>query len=90
MEASKKGSPRLTNPSRVAMMPPCSAAERQGKPTNVTQVRLLSPFRYPGGKTWLVPEIRRWLLAARTRPSVFVEPFAGGAIAGLTEYAGNG
>lgn len=53
-------------------------------PTNVAQVRQLSPFRYPGGKTWLVPEVRRWLLAAKKAPSVFVEPFAGGAMAGLT------
>lgn len=58
----------------------------QGKrgPTNVAQVRQLSPFRYPGGKTWLVPEVRKWLIAANPRPSVFVEPFAGGAMAGLS------
>lgn len=53
-------------------------------PTNVAKVRHLSPFRYPGGKTWLVPEVRQWLLCAERRPSVFVEPFAGGAIVGLT------
>jgi DNA adenine methylase len=53
-------------------------------PTNVAQVRQLSPFRYPGGKTWLVPEVRNWLRASKTKPSVFVEPFAGGAIVGLT------
>lgn len=56
-------------------------------PTNVAQVRQLSPFRYPGGKTWLVPEVRRWLLACKRSPSVFVEPFAGGAMAGLTVAA---
>lgn len=27
--------------------------------TNIAQVRQLSPFRYPGGKTWLVPEVRK-------------------------------
>ncbi|MDP8791430.1 DNA adenine methylase, partial [Serratia marcescens] len=48
-------------------------------PTNVAQVRQLSPFRYPGGKTWLVPEVRKWLMASKVTPSVFVEPFAGGA-----------
>ena len=53
---------------------------------NVASVRQLSPFRYPGGKTWLVPEIRRWM-ARLDRPSVFVEPFAGGAIASLTVAA---
>jgi DNA adenine methylase len=56
-------------------------------PTNVAQVRQLSPFRYPGGKTWLVPEIRRWMMTSKRTPSVFVEPFAGGAMAGLTVAA---
>jgi DNA adenine methylase len=55
-----------------------------GKPVNVSSVPQRSPFRYPGGKTWLVPYIRSWL-AARERPvSVLVEPFAGGGIVGLT------
>jgi len=52
-------------------------------PVNVAQVRHLSPFRYPGGKTWCVPTVRRWLNNIE-KPSVFVEPFAGGAIVGLT------
>lgn len=56
-------------------------------PTNVAQVRQLSPFRYPGGKTWLVPEVRKWLTASKGKPSVFVEPFAGGAMAGLSAAA---
>lgn len=56
-------------------------------PTNVAQVRQLSPFRYPGGKTWLVPEVRKWLTASKVTPSVFVEPFAGGAMAGLSAAA---
>lgn len=51
---------------------------------NVAQVPLISPFRYPGGKTWLVPEVRRWVNGLGFRPSVFIEPFAGGAIVGLT------
>lgn len=59
------------------------------KPTNVAQVKHLSPFRYPGGKTWLVPEVRQWIGTSRQRPSVFVEPFAGGAMAGLTVAAEN-
>ena len=28
---------------------------------NVASVKHLSPFRYPGGKTWLVPRVREWL-----------------------------
>lgn len=43
-----------------------------------------SPFRYPGGKTWLIPYIRSWLRDQRKRPSLLIEPFAGGAIVGLT------
>jgi len=43
-----------------------------------------SPFRYPGGKTWLVPHIRSWLASKTPRVSVLVEPFAGGGIVGLT------
>lgn len=51
---------------------------------NVSQVPQRSPFRYPGGKTWLVPRIRRWLQSLKIRPAEFVEPFAGGGIVGLT------
>jgi len=56
---------------------------------NVTSVRHRSPFRYPGGKTWLVPRIRQWLASLSCRPREFIEPFAGGAIIGLTVAAEN-
>lgn len=62
----------------------CARPNRRA--VNVASVRQLSPFRYPGGKTWLVPEIRRWM-AGQDVPAVFVEPFAGGAIASLTVAA---
>jgi DNA adenine methylase len=51
---------------------------------NVASVPQRSPFRYPGGKTWLIPRIRQWLKSLRKTPAVLVEPFAGGAIVGLT------
>lgn len=51
---------------------------------NISKVRQLSPFRYAGGKTWLVPEVRRWIESLAFKPSVFLEPFAGGATVGLT------
>jgi DNA adenine methylase len=54
---------------------------------NVASVRQLSPFRYPGGKTWLVPRIRQWLYSQR--PVNFVEPFAGGGIVSLSVAAEN-
>jgi DNA adenine methylase len=54
---------------------------------NVASIPHLSPFRYPGGKTWLVPQIRRWLWERRVKPAEFIEPFAGGGIVGLTVAA---
>ena len=51
---------------------------------NVASVPQRSPFRYPGGKTWLVPFIRTWLRSLSQKPAVFVEPFAGGGIVSLT------
>lgn len=54
------------------------------KSVNVSSVRQLSPFRYAGGKTWLVPEVSKWIQNLPQRPTVFIEPFAGGAILGLT------
>lgn len=54
---------------------------------NVASVKHRSPFRYPGGKTWLVPRIYQWLDSLPHRPACLVEPFAGGAIVGLTAAA---
>jgi DNA adenine methylase len=54
------------------------------KPVNVASVPQRSPFRYPGGKTWLIPYLRDWLCARKAVPSRFIEPFAGGAIVSLT------
>ena len=51
---------------------------------NVASVPKRSPFRYPGGKTWLVPRVREWLRSRSHRPDLLIEPFAGGATVGLT------
>lgn len=51
---------------------------------NVASVPQRSPFRYPGGKTWLIPRIWQWLLSKNVRPAELVEPFAGGGIVSLT------
>jgi DNA adenine methylase len=54
---------------------------------NVSQVPQRSPFRFPGGKTWLIPVLRHWLKSQKNRTEVFVEPFAGGASASLMAVA---
>jgi DNA adenine methylase len=59
-------------------------SNNQGRIINVASVPQRSPFRYPGGKTWLVPRIRQWLVSLPEKPHEFVEPFAGGGIVGLT------
>jgi DNA adenine methylase len=51
---------------------------------NVASVPQRSPFRYPGGKTWLIPTVRQWLKQEQKPPSELIEPFAGGGIVSLT------
>lgn len=51
---------------------------------NVASVPQRSPFRYPGGKTWLVPRIREWLQSQPAPPRELIEPFAGGGSVSLT------
>jgi DNA adenine methylase len=71
--------------------------QQLGKIINVAHVPQLSPFRYPGGKTWLVPYLRQWLSVhirqqlglIPAHPVEFIEPFAGGAIMSLTVAAEN-
>jgi len=48
-------------------------------PVNVSSVPQRSPFRYPGGKSWLQPRLRQ----AFEKVEFFVEPFAGGASSSL-------
>ena len=50
---------------------------------NVASVPQRSPLRYPGGKTWLIPHVRRWL-STRRKARCLVEPFCGGGIVSLT------
>lgn len=62
---------------------------------NVASVPKLSPFRYPGGKTWFVPYIRHWLnpfvrqkyALSPVKPLRFVEPFLGGGSISLSVAA---
>lgn len=54
------------------------------KVVNVASIPQRSPFRYPGGKTWFVPTLRKWLSSQLFKPKLFIEPFAGGGIISLT------
>jgi DNA adenine methylase len=69
--------------SQAFLLPEFETTERE-KPVNVSSVPQRSPFRYPGGKTWLVPLFRRWMMSLPKQPKVLVEPFAGGGIISLT------
>lgn len=69
--------------SQTYLLPGFESEDRE-KPVNVASVPQRSPFRYPGGKTWLVPLFRRWMMSLPSQPAVLVEPFAGGGIISLT------
>ena len=56
---------------------------------NVSSVPQRSPFRYAGGKTWLIPKIRKWLHHQGGSDKELIEPFAGGGIVSLTAVCEN-
>lgn len=66
---------------QAALFPDAHSSSPGGYVVNVASVPQRSPFRYPGGKTWLVPVVRQWLTR---KPKKLIEPFAGGAIVSLT------
>lgn len=57
--------------------------QEKEKVVNVSSVPQRSPFRYPGGKTWLVPTSRKWFRHS-SMCDTLIEPFCGGGITGLT------
>lgn len=61
------------------------APKYENKVVNVASVPNRSPFRYPGGKTWLVPTVRKWL-SSKTEKTL-IEPFCGGGTVALTAAA---
>jgi DNA adenine methylase len=73
-----------TNTLVLEVVPTKRVSYTSNNPVNVSSVPQRSPFRYPGGKTWLVPYIRDWLRHKESRPSRLIEPFAGGGIVSLT------
>lgn len=58
---------------------------KTSKVINVSSVPQRSPFRYAGGKTWLIPTIRKWL--STNEDKTLIEPFCGGGIVSLTASA---
>ncbi len=62
---------------------PLFTDEQGNQIVNVASVPQRSPFRYPGGKTWLIPRIRQWFASLPVKPAEFIEPFAGGASVSL-------
>jgi len=80
----KRGQMREDGPVYVLESESAVKALSTDRPVNVASVPQRSPFRYPGGKTWLVPILRAWLRSFGRTPGLFLEPFAGGGIASLT------
>ena len=78
--------PHLVDPASQDVLSRLASTLASRQLVNVSQVRQISPFRYPGGKTWLVPVAREWL-ASLGRPAHLLEPFAGGGVIGLTAAA---
>ncbi len=71
----------MTNPQLTIFGLPCPTDKKSV--VNVSSVPQRSPFRYPGGKTWLIPTVRNWL-KQKAKASLLIEPFAGGGIVSLT------
>jgi len=92
---SSKAIPQMHRPSRTSRSLSNAQVREQlvlfgtAKPKiiNVASVPQRSPFRYPGGKTWLIPYVRQWLGACESHDKELIEPFAGGGIVSLTAVA---
>lgn len=74
----------MTTHRQISLFPELSEEIEIPRPVNVASVPQRSPFRYPGGKTWFVPTFRHWMAETYPKPSILVEPFAGGGIISLT------
>ena len=71
---------------QLSLFPELVKVREKKHVVNVASVPQRSPFRYPGGKTWLVPVARQWFRQADAL-SELIEPFAGGGIISLTAAA---
>ena len=70
--------PDLNAPSRVEF------PDSPYPAVNVASVPQRSPLRYPGGKTWLIPHVEKWLNRHSQSHECLVEPFCGGGIVSLS------
>jgi site-specific DNA-adenine methylase len=69
---------------QLELFEPRNIVSNNQKVVNVSNVPQRSPFRYAGGKTWLIPKIRQWLHYHGGAGKELIEPFAGGGIVSLT------
>jgi DNA adenine methylase len=74
----------MINNQQLTMFGAGELVNNKSNVVNVASVPQRSPFRYPGGKTWLVPTIRKWMKQDAKPVQHLVEPFAGGGIVSLT------
>lgn len=72
---------------QLALFDDMYSSNPQEKIVNVSSVPKRSPFRYAGGKTWLIPTIRKWLRI--NSQAHLIEPFCGGGIVSLSVAAEN-
>lgn len=71
--------------SQTELFPATATTDKQAsRVVNVASVPQRSPFRYAGGKTWLIPRVRAWLAECGGPNKELIEPFAGGGIVSLT------
>lgn len=76
------------NELQLSLFPEFDMVNKKKSIVNVASVPQRSPFRYPGGKTWLIPIARKWFSSASDNAEL-IEPFAGGGIISLTAAAEN-
>lgn len=76
------------NELQPSLFPEFDIVNKKKSIVNVASVPQRSPFRYPGGKTWLIPIARKWFSSASDNAEL-IETFAGGGIISLTAAAEN-
>jgi hypothetical protein len=68
----------------MSMVQNASVSQTNSQQPKKRVLKHLSPFRYPGGKSWFVGTVRRWLRSQPNPHLTLIEPFGGGAGISLT------